>query len=71
LVRTARGFFPDDLAAMLDYIVREQRHPPGITLHGPFRTNAEVEKDQRLVLLGSQCKVIEGGAWDPNWDKPQ
>jgi hypothetical protein len=71
LVRTARGFFPDDLAAMLDYIVREQRHPPGITLHGPFRTNAEVEKDQRLVLLGPQCKVIEGGAWDPNWDKPQ
>jgi hypothetical protein len=42
-----------------------------VTLHGPFKTQAEVKKDIRLVFLGPQCKVIEGGMWDPAWDKPQ
>jgi hypothetical protein len=64
-------FSPDDRAALLDYIVREQRHPPGITLHGPFKTEAEVDEDQRVTLLGAQCEVTYGGAWDPNWEKPQ
>jgi hypothetical protein len=45
--------------------------PPGVTLHGPFKTKAEVNEHQQLTLLGPQCKVIEGGAWDPNWDKLQ
>jgi hypothetical protein len=45
--------------------------PPGATLHGPFKTHAEVQEHQRVTLLGPQCKVTEGGAWDPNWDKPQ
>jgi hypothetical protein len=42
-----------------------------VTLHGPFKTHAEVDEHQRLTLLGPQCKVTEGGAWDPNWDKLQ
>jgi hypothetical protein len=39
--------------------------------HGPFKTDADVAENQRLTLLGSQCKVIEGGMWDDAWDKPQ
>jgi hypothetical protein len=50
---------------------REDGLPPGVTVHGPFETDAEVKEDQRVTLLGPQCKVTEGGAWDPNWDKPQ
>jgi hypothetical protein len=65
------NFSEDDHAAMIDHIVTTQTHPSGIALHGPFRTQAEVEEDQQLVLLGPQCKVTEGGAWDPKWDKPQ
>jgi len=45
--------------------------PPGVTLHGPFETDAEVKEHQRKTLLGPQCKLTEGGEWDPNWDKPQ
>jgi hypothetical protein len=45
--------------------------PPGATLHGPFKTHAEVSEDQRLVLLGPQCEIVEGGVWDPAWDRPQ
>jgi hypothetical protein len=65
------NFSPDDLATLLDYIVAEQRHPPGITLHDPFKTDAEVKEHQRVTLLGPQCKVTEGGTWDPAWEKPQ
>jgi len=49
----------------------EGRLPAGVILHGPFRTEAEVKKHIRLTILGPQCNVIEGGEWDPNWDKPQ
>jgi hypothetical protein len=56
---TPEGFSPEDGL------------PPGVTLHGPFETDAELNEHQRVTLLGSQCKVIEGGNWDPNWDKPQ
>jgi hypothetical protein len=45
--------------------------PPDATLHGPFKTQAEVKASQHLILFGPQCKVIEGGKWDPAWDKPQ
>jgi hypothetical protein len=41
--------------------------PAGVILDGPFRTEAEVKKHIRLTILGPQCKVIEGGGWDPNW----
>jgi hypothetical protein len=48
------------------------RHiPRGVTTHGPFKTHEEVDESQRLVLLGPQCKVTEGGEWDPAWDRPQ
>jgi len=39
--------------------------------HGPFKSEQEAEKDEHNVLLGKQCKVTEGGMWDPAWDKPQ
>ena len=39
--------------------------------HGPFKTDAEVLKSQRAVLLPPGCKVIHGGKWDPAWDKMQ
>jgi hypothetical protein len=39
--------------------------------HGPFKTEAEVAESQRLILLGPQCEVREGGVWDSAWDKPQ
>ena len=39
--------------------------------HGPFRTQAEASADEVRTLLGPQCKVTEGGMWDPAWDKPQ
>lgn len=32
--------------------------------HGPFASRQAVNESQRVVLLGEQCKVIEGGAWD-------
>jgi hypothetical protein len=55
------NFSDDDCADLLDYIVAQQRHPPGITLHRPFKTNTEVQEHQRVTLLGSQCEVCEGG----------
>jgi hypothetical protein len=39
--------------------------------HGPFRSEQEAKQDQQRVLLGKECKVTEGGMWDPAWDKPQ
>jgi hypothetical protein len=45
--------------------------PPGAIMHGPFKTDAEVNESQRLTLLGPQCKVTEGGEWDPNWNRLQ
>jgi hypothetical protein len=42
-----------------------------VELHGPFKSNTEAEENQQLVLLGPQCKVTEGGVWDPAWDRPQ
>jgi hypothetical protein len=39
--------------------------------HGPFKTEAEVNENQRVVLLGPQCKVTHGATWDPNWIRPQ
>jgi hypothetical protein len=38
---------------------------------GPFPTKQEAEKDAQRVLLGPQCKIEEGGMWDPAWDKMQ
>jgi len=32
--------------------------------YGPFTSRQEVNESMRVVLLGEQCKVIEGGAWD-------
>jgi hypothetical protein len=42
-----------------------------VELHGPFKSNAEAEENQQLVLLGPQCKVTEPGVWDPAWGRPQ
>jgi hypothetical protein len=35
--------------------------PEDVEIHGPFKTAAEVDQNQRLVLLGPQCTVTEGG----------
>jgi hypothetical protein len=43
--------------------------PEGVEIHGPFGTQAEAYENQRLMLLGPQCEVIEGGMWDPAWDR--
>jgi hypothetical protein len=45
--------------------------PPDVTLHGPFKTEAELKEHELLTLMGPDCKVTEGGAWDPAWDKLQ
>jgi hypothetical protein len=45
--------------------------PPGVELHGPFKTVAELTEHQRCTLLGRQGKFEEGGMWDPAWNKPQ
>lgn len=50
---------------------RENGLPPGVKIHGPFKTEAEANESQRLVLLGPQCEVIEGGKWDKAWDRIQ
>jgi hypothetical protein len=56
------------------------RVPDGMTMeeafntqrhHGPFRSDAEAKKSQQITLLGEQCQVVEGGTWDPAWDRPQ
>jgi hypothetical protein len=39
--------------------------------HGPFKSEEEAREDQRIVLFGPQCKIEEGGQWNPAWDKPQ
>jgi hypothetical protein len=65
------NFSEADAAALLDYINTHKRRPPSIILHGPFSTEAEVKEHQRVTLLGEQCEVRDGGAWDPKWDKPQ
>jgi hypothetical protein len=38
---------------------------------GPFRTRAEAQRDSEIQTLGPQCKITEGGMWDPAWDRPQ
>jgi hypothetical protein len=45
--------------------------PPDAVLHGPFKTDAEVVESQRLVLLGPQAELKQGGNWDPAWDRLQ
>jgi hypothetical protein len=45
--------------------------PADVTLHGPFRTEAEVTESQRLVQFGPQWTIIERGVWDPAWERPQ
>jgi hypothetical protein len=42
-----------------------QRH------YGPFKSQQEANESQRVTLLGEQCQVVEGGTWDPAWDRPQ
>jgi hypothetical protein len=40
-------------------------------LHGPFDTEAEADEAARIAVIGPNCKVTEGGTWDPAWSKPQ
>jgi hypothetical protein len=49
----------------------EDGMPEGVEIHGPFKTEAKAYENQRLILLGPQCEVIEGGRWDSAWDRLQ
>jgi hypothetical protein len=40
-------------------------------LHGPYGTEAEAENAAQVAVVGSDCTIIEGGVWDPAWEKPQ
>jgi len=40
-------------------------------LHGPFDTEAEAKEAARIAVIGPDCKLTEGGTWDPAWNKPQ
>jgi hypothetical protein len=50
---------------------REDGLPSDVEIFGPFKTDAEVDESMRLVLLGPQCEVTEGGMWDQAWDTLQ
>jgi hypothetical protein len=39
--------------------------------NGPFDTKAEAEEAARIACVGPDCELIEGGTWDPAWEKPQ
>jgi len=45
--------------------------PRDAVLYGPFKSEAEVKENQRVILFGKDCAIEEGGMWDPAWDKPQ
>ena len=47
----------------------KRRHE--FTLHGPFTTEAEAQKDSETTVLGPNYVIKEGGMWDPAWDKKQ
>jgi hypothetical protein len=38
---------------------------------GPSRTQAEARKNSTDAILGPQCEIKEGGAWDPAWERTQ
>lgn len=38
---------------------------------GPFATEAECRKHSTDTLLGPDCKITEGGQWDPAWERLQ
>jgi len=48
----------------------EDPNPQELDLHGPFDTEAEAKEASRIAVIGD-CKVSEGGMWDPVWNKPQ
>jgi hypothetical protein len=68
---TPQNFSPDDAQHLMDWFRGLHAEGPGVDLHGPFKTDDEAKKNQHEVLLGPECKIIPGGTWDPNWDKPQ
>jgi hypothetical protein len=65
------GFSAKDAKRLNDWFRGLHNKGPGVGLYGPFQTDAEVSESQRLILLGPQCKITEGGMWDPAWDKAQ
>jgi hypothetical protein len=40
-------------------------------LHGPFETRAEAEKDAKIAIVGENCEIVQGGMWDPAWNRRQ
>jgi hypothetical protein len=58
----------DLLQEIAQNLERSVRHRD---LHGPFDTAAAADEAARLTVLGPDCEVTEGGAWDPAWEKLQ
>jgi len=60
---------PDYIAVQVDWTVQEVMATQ--KLHGPFTTEAAAQAAARTAILGNDCKVTEGGVWDPAWSNPQ
>jgi hypothetical protein len=48
--------------------------PDGTEIHGPFKTSAEMQRDQdeaMKALMAPGGKITDGGAWNPAWERPQ
>jgi hypothetical protein len=41
------------------------------TMHGPFASQAEAERDAIDKTFGPQCEIKQGGTWGPTWEKMQ
>lgn len=39
--------------------------------HGPFESEDEAQADLELELFGPECEIIDGGTWDPGWERVQ
>ena len=47
------------------------RNQSDLRMHGPFRTEAEAQRNSEIVTLGPECEIEHGGQWDPAWDSMQ
>jgi len=79
VMHTSVGKFPDGFYWFATEDVRMfrrviQNDPDAMAAQewqGPFNTAAEAAKAAEIGIAGENCKLERGGAWDPNWEKPQ
>jgi hypothetical protein len=53
----AAGFSPADGERLLSWIRGEHADGPGVELHGPFKTEAEIDEHERITLVGPEAEV--------------